>query len=301
MDELITEIAGMFAAAADKRELISAGYKTLSLPYCSAVIQKVWPLFLARMRQLDAVDHHGHVVGVDFSGLFHAYFFIHEDRAAQEVCEKIERLRTMSFGTLDASAGEFIIALDSDDGYWRKSLFPGYKSTRKAKPDGFQEIEQKAISLLRQAGFRMEQHTTHESDDVLSSIAFMAKVRKQQAVLITDDKDLYQCLGPGVTIYAPRAKQLRDADWLMETLHVTPKQFIDWLCLVGKDDIPSPDNIGDITASKWLQQYGSVLGLHDAREVLTEKKRTTLEQYVTSDYWLARDLHTLKKNLDIFW
>jgi 5'-3' exonuclease len=90
-------------------------------------------------------------------------------------------------------------------------------------------------------------------------------------------------------------------EWLKTELKITPKQMVDWLCLVGKDDIPSPHKIGEVTASQWLESYGSVVGIHDARESLTKLKRETIEAYVRKDYWLARDMHTLKKNLNIFW
>jgi 5'-3' exonuclease len=301
MDELLQEISLSFNEATDKRELVSAGYAILSLPYCPTVIKKAWPVFLTNMRRLDAADHLRNVVVVDFSALFHAYFYLYEDRAAQETFNKISNISLQAFGALQAKDCEFIVALDSQDGYWRSTRYPDYKSSRKAKPDGFEEIQAKAISLLREADFRIEQHSMQESDDIMSSIAFMAKARKQIAVLITDDRDLLQCLGKGVCVYSPRAKELRDEDWLMESMGITPKQMVDWLCLVGKDDIPSPKDIGEVTASKWLKKYSSVMDIYDARSEFTEHKRNMLEEYFRKDYWLARDLHTTRKNLNIFW
>lgn len=296
MQELIDEIVESFRTAGDKKKLVARGYECLSIPYCNWLMKAIWPEFLSCMKKLDPLDQGQIVVALDFSALFHAYFYVFDDRAAQETCAKIAEFRDTA-----GKDNHFIIALDSATGYWRKELYPDYKSSRKEKPDGFDELKAKAVEILKSDGYRLEQHDSYESDDILSSVAFMAKVRKQEALLITDDKDLYQCLGSGVNIYSPRAKAERDDEWLKTELKITPKQMVDWLCLVGKDDIPSPHKIGEVTASQWLESYGSVVGIHDARESLTKLKRETIEAYVKKDYWLARDLHTLKKNLNIFW
>ena len=178
----------------------------------------------------------------------------------------------------------------------RREKHVGYKESRDEKEEGFRESVQKLQGKLDNVAFV----DGWEADDCMASIAFRAKLRKQACTIVTDDKDLWQVIGNGVTLYPPRKHEIQSEDWLRAKHSITPKQVVDWLCLVGKDDVPSCKGIAEKTASELLKKYGSFLNVVDDAEHLTEAKRNKVLGF-REDYWLARELHTLKKDLEFHW
>jgi len=295
--DVIDEFLEGISSDATHREVLARGIHLLTIPYIPTIRSACWKKFAARLTSLAPNDRTGTVVALDLSGLFGAYFAIYELAAADKVLSKVRELRE---STSPSSNDHFIVALDSPLSH-RRDKYPAYKSTRDPKPVDLLELREKVAEDLRKEGFRTELRDGFEADDILASVATEAKCRQQAAVLITDDKDMWQSLGPGVTLYLPRSDEYRNTQWLHTHHNIIPKQVVDWLCLVGKDDVPTPHKIGAKTASEWLCKFGSVWDTYLARETLTPKQAATIEEYVKSDYWIAADLHTLRTDLHISW
>ena len=89
-----------------------------------------------------------------------------------------------------------------------------------------------------------------------------------------------------------------NAEGVEEKVGIKPNQIVDYLCLTGKDDVPSAVGIGPQTAAQWLKEHGDFIGIYDHRHSLTEKKREAVEQFAPH-YWVARTCHTLNRRLEI--
>lgn len=296
-ESLIEEFNYAFDACESMRELVTLGVNVFSIKYIDTVHRNCLKTLRKNMHRLSPGDAGRTVVAVDFEGIFRAMHALDELGCAAKTVSKIHSIRE----TISHSADDmFIVALDAPTN-WRKTRHPGYKSSRDAKPVGMAEIRQKAICDLEKDGIRTEIVPDMEADDVMASIAFAARCRMQKCFLVTEDKDFWQCLGTGIAIYAPRADEYRNADWLMANHQITPEQVVDWLCLVGKDDAPTPHGIGASNASEWLAKHENFWRIYASRSTLTEKKRKLVEDFADAGYSVAYDIHQLKNNLPIYW
>lgn len=287
--EWVRETAAEFEKASTLEELIDIG----QLFY---VCGKVFPRYcsnLVRPFRERAIELHGKefekVVLVDLSSIFHAVFA--RGNAVADTRDRLADLYKL-FG-----AKKFIVVTDSRNSN-RRNLWPGYKAERPPKAPGFEDQYQQVIYYLKDKGVQVEEHDGWESDDIMASASYRAKLVDAPCFLVTNDKDLWQCLGGRVSIYDPFATEYRNADWLMANHSITPSQVVDWLCLVGKNDVPDADGIGASVASKLLKAYGDFVGVWESRALLTDHKRKIIEDFA-EHYWLARDMHILRRDLPV--
>ena len=151
----------------------------------------------------------------------------------------------------------------------RVELQPAYKETRKEMPKPMipqLEFIQKLVPLL---GFRNISLPNTEADDLLGCYAIAAcKRRGMEVVLATNDKDLYQLVGPGVKIYTTAKADLaspKDAfallgeDQVTAKWDVSPKLIGDVLALTGDsvDNIPGI-GLGRKTAAALIREFGGL-------------------------------------------
>jgi 5'-3' exonuclease len=176
----------------------------------------------------------------------------------------------------------FAVAWDPPGPTFRDEKFSAYKETRAATPDDLkrqipfvmQVLAALRVPVLEVAGF--------EADDVLGTMVDRARAHDVDVVLVTQDKDMLQLVGPRVTVLAPGAKAgeqiVYDADRVREKWGVGPEQIPDLLALMGDsiDNIPGVPGIGQKTAVKLIGQFGSVEGLYQHLSLVPGKLRETL-------------------------
>ncbi len=171
----------------------------------------------------------------------------------------------------------------------RMILQPAYKETRKEMPPPMvpqlNYIQDELTALL---GFKNISLPNTEADDLMGCYALAACKRNIDAVLATNDKDLYQLVGPCVKVYTTAKGDLvspKDAFALLGEAEVTtkwgvpPKLIGDVLALSGDtvDNIPSA-GFGRKTAAKLLTEYGNLdallAGLEGIKSERTREKLT---------------------------
>src|SRR5947209_6012212 len=151
----------------------------------------------------------------------------------------------------------------------RMVLQPAYKETRKEMPQPMvpqlDYIQNELTALL---GFKNISLPNTEADDLMGCYAIAACKRDVEVVLATNDKDLYQLVGPCVKVYTTAKADLlspKDAFALLGEAEVTtkwgvpPKLIGDVLALSGDsvDNIPSA-GFGRKTAAKLLMEHGNL-------------------------------------------
>jgi DNA polymerase-1 len=153
----------------------------------------------------------------------------------------------------------------------RVKLQPAYKETRKEMPrpmiPQLEFIQEKLTGLL---GFKNISLPNTEADDLMGCYAIAACKRSGlEVVLATNDKDLYQLVGPCVKIYTTAKADLaspKDAFALLGEKEVTakwevsPKQIGDVLALTGDsvDNIPGVAGLGRKTAAALIREFGGL-------------------------------------------
>ena len=104
-----------------------------------------------------------------------------------------------------------------------------------------------------------------EADDILGTLARQAAAEGTEVLVMTGDRDMFQLVDEHVKILYtsggpnPETKIYGVAE-VADRYGLTPQQFIDLKALTGdtSDNIPGVPGIGDKTATKFLQQYGSL-------------------------------------------
>jgi 5'-3' exonuclease len=155
-----------------------------------------------------------------------------------------------------------IITLDSRTS-WRRDKWPDYKANRPAKDELSLEQMRRTIDALRADGFVMVELDGYEADDVIASL--VAAIDGER-VILSQDKDLLQLLGEGVTMYHLGRNQLVTADIIKAELGVDPGKVAEWLALTGdkSDNVPGVNGVGPKRATSLLVKYGSINGIYEA-------------------------------------
>ena len=172
----------------------------------------------------------------------------------------------------------------------RVKLQPAYKETRKEMPlpmvPQLEYIQEKLTALI---GFTNISMPNTEADDLMGCYAMAACKRKgMEVILATNDKDLYQLIGPCVKVYTTAKADLaspKDAFALLgesestAKWEVPPKMIGDVLALTGDsvDNIPGVSGLGRKTASALIREFGSLDALlANLEKVKSDKMRIKL-------------------------
>jgi len=154
----------------------------------------------------------------------------------------------------------------------RMTLQPAYKETRKEMPQPMvPQLDFIQRELTKLLGFKNISLPNTEADDLMGCYTLAACKRKIEVILATNDKDLYQLVGPGVKIYTTSKADLlspKDAFALLGEPEVTTKWGVppsligDVLALSGDsvDNIPGA-GIGRKTAATLLREHGGLESL----------------------------------------
>ncbi len=201
---------------------------------------------------------------------------------------------------------EFLaVALDvsGDRGTFRSRLYPEYKATRDAPPEGFKEQVQRCMGILQALGVPLLGAEGYEADDVIATVTKrLAEDNTAPRVrIISKDKDLRQLLVPGrVEMYDVHTGDLMDAPRLMEEQGIEPSQVIDMLALMGDtvDNVPGVPGIGAKTAAKLIAEYGSLDALLEDAPNIKGKRGQNIRAFADK-LPLSRELVTLVRDVEL--
>src|SRR4051812_37268755 len=176
----------------------------------------------------------------------------------------------------------------------RVQLQPAYKETRKEMPQPMVPQLDFIRELTPWLGFKNVSVRNTEADDLMGCYAIAARKKEIEVVLATNDKDLYQLVGPGVTVYTTNKTDLaspKDGFALLDEAKVTakwevePKFIGDVLALAGDsvDNIPGA-GFGRKTAATLIREHGGLeallSGLDKIKSERTREKLRAAEQQI---------------------
>ncbi|HRW46485.1 MAG TPA: DNA polymerase I [Caldilinea sp.] len=197
------------------------------------------------------------------------------------------------------------VAFDTGD-TWRHAEFPEYKATRDAMPDDMRTQMTRIEAMLRAFNIPILTYTNYEADDILGTLAHEAGGEGYDVLVMTGDRDMFQLVDGQVKILYTSGgpnpvTSAYGLEQVPERYGLTPQQFIDFKALTGdsSDNIPGVPGVGEKTAIKFLQQYGTLDELYaHVDEISGPKTRQSLidahEQVLRN-----RRLVTINTDLDI--
>ena len=143
---------------------------------------------------------------------------------------------------------------------FRNEIYPPYKMNRELPP---QELKQQ-FSLCRRiaesVGIQCVAHDRYEADDLIGTLAYAAKHRGQNVVIVSADKDLAQLIGKDDKFWDFAANKLLSSELIHEKFGVTSQQMTDYLGLCGDavDNIPGVPGVGPKTAVALLKSFSDI-------------------------------------------
>ncbi len=165
---------------------------------------------------------------------------------------------------------------------FRDDLYAEYKAQRPALSDDLRvqlKRSREVVQALNIPAFGVE---GFEADDLLGTLARQASERGVDVVIVTGDTDTFQLIGPNVRVLTFSRQfgetVLYDPAAIKTRYGLEPRQLIDFKSLKGdpSDNIPGVAGIGEKTATKLLQQYGSVENVYAHLDEIDARTREKL-------------------------
>ena len=195
------------------------------------------------------------------------------------------------------------IAVAFDHGLtFRHEAFPEYKAQREETPEDIklsvpyikQILEAMRIPILQVDGF--------EADDIIGTVATLAGSKGITTFMLTPDKDYGQLIRENVYMYRPRHGGGYDVVGMNEVEDrygiPTPAQVIDLLALMGDsaDNFPGCPGVGEKTAAKLINQFGSIDNMLEHTDQIKGKLREKVEAAV-DDIKMSKFLATIRTDV----
>ena len=185
---------------------------------------------------------------------------------------------------------------------FRHDAFPEYKAQREETPEDIklsvplikQVLEAMHIPILQVDGF--------EADDIIGTIATRFGADGIDTFMLTPDKDYGQLIGPNVFMYRPRhggGYEILGEKEVGEKYGIpTPAQVIDLLALMGdsSDNFPGCPGVGEKTAAKLINQFGSIDNMLQHTDEIKGKLREKVENAV-EDIKMSKFLATIRTDV----
>jgi 5'-3' exonuclease len=195
-----------------------------------------------------------------------------------------------------------VLCFGPDAADYRVELFAGYHADRPEVPEGLVPQFADARDFFEAFGWVVAESETFEADDLLGSYAHAEVEAGGTALVMTGDRDMFQCASDRVTVLYVRTgakggAEPVDAADVHRRYGVAPEQVPDFIALRGdpSDGIPGAKGIGEKTAAELLTRHGSLDAALDGalRESRPRVRTALLDQ--RDELLRFREIATLQK------
>jgi 5'-3' exonuclease len=179
-----------------------------------------------------------------------------------------------------------VLCFGPDAADYRVELFDGYHAERPEVPDGLAPQFADSRAFFEAFGWVVTDHDSLEADDLLGSYARREAEAGGRALVMTGDRDMYQCATDRVMVLYIRTggkgAEVVDPDEVRSRYGIDPELVPDFIALRGdpSDGIPGARGIGEKTAAELLRRHGSLqAALDDAvRESKPSVRKALIDQ-----------------------
>ena len=193
-----------------------------------------------------------------------------------------------------------VLCFGPDAAEYRVELYDGYHAERPEMPEELVHQWERAPAFFEAFGWRVDQHPSLEADDLLGTLARKEEKAGGRALILTGDRDMFQCATKAVTVLyvrtGPQGAEVVGPKQVKEKYGIPPELVPDFIALRGdpSDGIPGAKGVGEKGAAELLREYGSLEGLLDKAIGITRPKlRSTLIE--SADQLRAyKDIATLR-------
>ncbi|MFI7007936.1 DNA polymerase I [Streptomyces sp. NPDC050145] len=186
----------------------------------------------------------------------------------------------------DEAPTHFAVAFDVSRKTWRSEEFTEYKANRSKTPDEFKgqvELIGELLDAMHTPRFAVD---GFEADDVIATLATQAEAEGFEVLIVTGDRDSFQLVSDHVTVLYP-TKGVSELtrftpEKVQEKYGLTPSQYPDFAALRGdpSDNLPGIPGVGEKTAAKWINQFGSFAELVERVDEVKGKAGANLREHL---------------------
>ncbi|MFK4689257.1 DNA polymerase I [Streptomyces pristinaespiralis] len=225
--------------------------------------------------------------------------------ASGQTTNAIYGFASMLANTLrDEAPTHFAVAFDVSRKTWRSADFPEYKANRSKTPDEFKgqvELIGELLDTMNAERFAID---GFEADDVIATLATQAEAAGFEVLIVTGDRDSFQLVSEHTTVLYPTkgvSELTRFTPAKVEEKYgLTPQQYPDFAALRGdpSDNLPGIPGVGEKTATKWINQFGSFAALVEHADEVKGKVGQALRDHLEA-VKLNRHLTELVRDVEL--
>ena len=180
---------------------------------------------------------------------------------------------------------------------FRTDLYPEYKGNRSETDPNLKTQFALMELICEKAGMLCVKKENYEADDLIGTYANLYKQQGDEVLIVSGDKDLFQLVDEKTHLVYSSTKDgfvEFDEQKCFEKFGLTPSQIIDLKAICGDsaDNYKGIAGIGEKTATKLLEQYGSLSGIYDNIDELKGKTKEKFIEY-KDDALLCQTLATI--------
>ena len=198
------------------------------------------------------------------------------------------------------------IAVTFDKGHtFRHEMYDEYKAHRAKMPDEMRVQMERVRQVVEALGIPIFEQEGYEADDLLGTLARQAGEQDVDVLIVTGDTDLLQLVDEHTRVLTSRWRfsdtVVYDQDGVQQRYDgLAPHQLADLRGLIGdtSDNIPGVRGVGKKTATRLLQQYGSLEGVYAHLDEVAKRFRTRLEAE-RDQAFLSRQLAVIVRDVPI--
>ena len=200
------------------------------------------------------------------------------------------------FDVIKREKPEFLaVCFDKGGSKDRIKIYEKYKANRDETPEAIKVAVPIIENILNSLGISILVKNGYEADDIIGTISKKASLENYITYMVTPDKDFAQLVNDSVFIYRPvfgGGYETWGVKEVLEKFEISkPSQVIDFLAMKGDsiDNIPGLPGVGDKTAKKFINEYGTIENLLNNTDKLKGKLKEKIE--------LNKELGILSKKL----
>ena len=196
------------------------------------------------------------------------------------------------------------VCFDKGGSQDRIEIFSEYKANRDETPEGIKIAVPYIEKILNALGICIMVKEGYEADDIIGTVAKKAKKENFEIFMVTPDKDFAQLVNEQTFMYRPvfgGGYETWGIDEVKSKFEINdPKQVIDFLAMKGDsvDNIPGLPGVGDKTAKKFIQEYGSIENLLSNTDKIKGKLREKIEANIEAGL-ISKKLATIITDVPI--
>lgn len=210
---------------------------------------------------------------------------------------------TMINKIINEEKPEYIVVAFDIGKNFRKQKYDFYKEGRQATPDDLIKQMPIARKILDAMGIKYLELEPYEADDIIGTLAKMVDLDPDfLATIISSDRDLLQLISPSVDVKLLKQTGFirYNEDTFKADYGIDPIKIIDLKALAGdsSDNIPGVKGIGEKTALKLLQEYGSLEGIYDHLEDIKGKTKEKLASD-RDNAFMSKEIATIYRDVPL--